>query len=210
LKEHRLVCYNQRRRTMEQIRSFVAIELSDQMRSELGQVQESLKSKGIADQVRWVKPEGIHLTLKFLGNVPADNVKEISVAVEQASQGIAPFDISLCGLGCFPTTSRPNVLWIGLEGDTVSLVKLQSTIEASLSRLGYPEENRKYTPHLTLGRVNRRVGSADRRRLGDLIQTHSIEPLGGMKVSEVSLMKSQLSPSGARYSRLAVAQLEEA
>jgi 2'-5' RNA ligase len=210
LNEHRLLCYNQRRWTMEQIRSFVAIELSDQLRTQLGQVQESLMSKGITDQVRWVKPEGIHLTLKFLGNVPADSVKEISVAVEQASRGIAPFDISLGGLGCFPTTSRPNVLWIGIEGDTVALVELQNSIEANLSRLGYPEEKRGYTPHLTLGRVHRRVGGADRRRLGDLIQTHSAEPLGGMKVSEISLMKSQLSPSGARYSRLAVAPLEEA
>jgi 2'-5' RNA ligase len=195
---------------MEQIRSFVAIELSDQLKTELGQVQESLKSKGVADQVRWVKPEGIHLTLKFLGNVPADSVKEISLAMDQASRGIAPFSINLGGLGCFPATSRPNVVWIGVEGDTAALVELHGNIEASLSLLGYPEERREYTPHLTLARVHRRVGSTDRRRLGSLIDTHRIEPLSGMRVCEVSLMRSQLSPSGARYSRLAVAPLEEA
>jgi 2'-5' RNA ligase len=209
LKEHRLVWYNQRRWTMEQIRSFVAIELSDQLKTELGQVQESLKSKGIADQVRWVKPQGIHLTLKFLGNVPADSVKGISLAVDQASRGSVPFDINLGGVGCFPTTRRPNVVWIGVEGDTAALVELHGKIEASLSRLGYPEERREYTPHLTLGRVHRRVGSRDRRRLGSLVHAHSIEPLSGMRVCEVSLMRSQLSPSGARYSRLAVAPLEE-
>jgi 2'-5' RNA ligase len=194
---------------MEQIRSFVAIDLSEQLKAELNLVQESLKSKGRADQVRWVKADGMHLTLKFLGNVPADRVKEISLAVAQASRGFAPFSITLTGLGCFPSTSRPNVLWIGVEGDTETLVELQASVEAHLARLGYSPEKRKYTPHLTLGRVGRRVGSTERRRLGSLIQTHSVGPLGEMEVQEISLMKSQLSPTGARYSRLAVAQLEE-
>jgi 2'-5' RNA ligase len=194
---------------MEQIRSFVAIELTDQLRAELNLVQESLKRKGLTDQVRWVKADGMHLTLKFLGNVPADRVNEISLAVAQASQGIAPFKITLTGLGCFPSTSRPNVLWIGVEGDTEALAELQANVEASLATLGYPPEKRKYTPHLTLGRVGRRVGSSSRRRLGSLIQTQTVGPLGEMEVQEVNLMRSELSPAGARYSRLAAAQLEE-
>jgi 2'-5' RNA ligase len=209
LKQHRLVCYNGHWCQMEQIRSFVAIELSDQLRAELKLVQELLKSKGLTDQVRWVKADGMHLTLKFLGNVPADRVKEISLAMDQAIRGFTPFSITLTGLGCFPSTSRPNVLWIGVEGDTETLAELQASVEASLAPLGYPPEKRKYTPHLTLGRVGRHVGSTDRRRLGSLVQTQSVGPLGGMEVQEISLMKSELSPAGARYSRLAAAQLEE-
>jgi 2'-5' RNA ligase len=194
---------------MEQTRSFVAIELTDQLKAELNLVQESLQRKGLTDEVRWVKADGMHLTLKFLGNVPADSMNEISLAVAQASQGIAPFRITLTGLGCFPSTSRPNVLWIGVEGDTEALAELQANVEASLAPLGYPPEKRQYTPHLTLGRVGRRAGSSARRRLGSLIQNQTVGPLGEMEVQEVCLIKSELSPAGARYSRLAAAQLEE-
>jgi 2'-5' RNA ligase len=195
---------------MEQIRSFVAIELSDQLKEKLCLIQESLKGRGIADQVRWVKPEGMHLTLKFLGDVPADRVKEISLAMAEGSRDVGPFNVGFAGLGCFPSPRRPSVLWVGVEGDTKTLTELQASIEAGLSRLGYPPEKRKYTPHLTLGRVGRHVGDGDRRRLGSLIGAHSIEPLGGMEVHQVSLMRSELSPAGARYSRLEVARLEGA
>jgi len=186
----------------------VAIELSEQLKAELSSIQETLKVKGVADQVRWVKPDGIHLTLQFLGDVPADRVKEISLAMADATRGVAPFNLSFAGVDCFPSTSRPNVLWVGVEGDSDTLAGLQANIQTRLARQGYPPEKRKYTPHLTLGRVARHVGDGDRRRLGTLVRTCSIEPLGGMEVREVCLMRSQLSPAGARYSRLAVAKLE--
>jgi 2'-5' RNA ligase len=193
---------------MEQIRSFVAIELTDQLKAQLTSVQESLKGEAAVDRVRWVKPEGIHLTLQFLGDVPADRVKEISVAVADGCWSVHPFDLAFAGLGCFPSASRPNVLWVGVEGDTDILAGLQGSIQARLARLGYPPEKRKYTPHLTLGRVARHTGDGDRRKLGTLVRTYSMEPLGGMEVRQVCLMRSQLSPAGARYSRLAVAHLE--
>lgn len=194
--------------TMEQIRSFVAIELNDQIREELGETQEILKSKGLMDHVRWVRPEGIHVTLKFLGNMPVDRVDEVVVAIRQASEDTGPFSISFGGLGCFPSTSRPNVIWIGLLGDTKTLIRLQGRIENGLGVLGFPREKRKYSAHLTLGRVNRHVSSRERGHLGGIVQTERIDPLGEMEVQEVSLMKSVLSPAGAKYSRLAAVQLE--
>jgi 2'-5' RNA ligase len=193
---------------MDLIRSFVAIELSDQLRAKLSSIQELLKDMGAADRVRWVKPDGIHLTLQFLGDVPVEGVKDISLAITDGSRDVAPFDLGFAGLGCFPSASRPSVLWVGVEGDTKTLAELQAGIQARLAHLGYPPEKRKYTPHLTLGRVARHVGDGDRRRLGTLIGTCSIEPLGGIQVRQVSLIKSELSPAGARYSRLAVAHLE--
>ena len=200
--------YNPRRQHMEQIRSFVAIELSDHLKQELREPQALLKSKGITDEVRWVKPEGLHLTLKFLGNVPADKVKEIVVAITQARLGVEPFNLTFGGLGCFPTARRPNVIWVGVEGETESLARLQANIENRLSVLGYPPEKRKYTPHLTLGRVARHVKGSDRRRLGGVIQTQDIGLLGEMKVRKVSLMRSDLSPAGAKHARLKVVKLE--
>jgi 2'-5' RNA ligase len=193
---------------MEQIRAFVAIELSENLRRELGRIQGSLKSKGVADHVRWVKPEGIHLTLKFLGNVPASTITEIVHAVTQGSEGVKPFTISFSGLGCFPSSSRPNVIWVGPEDDTGTLARLQTAIEDSLSVLGYPKEKRSYTPHLTLGRVARDLAASERRRLGDMIAEQNVGSLGEMQVSDVCLIKSELSPSGARYTRLAAVTLE--
>ena len=193
---------------MEQIRSFVAIELNDQIREELREIQALLKSKGLADQVRWVRHESIHVTLKFLGNVSSDRINEIVVAIKQACEGIGPFPLSFGGLGCFPSASRPNVVWIGALGDTKTLVRLQDRIEDRLAVLGFPPEKRKYTPHLTLGRVGKHVSSKERGRLGIILQTEGIDTLSEMEVHQVSLMKSVLSPAGAKYSRLATVELE--
>jgi len=154
---------------MDQIRAFVAIDLPENVRRELGRIQDSLRGKGAAERVRWVKPEGIHLTLKFLGNVPSSTITGIVHAVTEASEGVKPFTISISGLDCFPSSSRPNVIWVGVEGDIAPLTRLQSAVEDRLSVLGYPEEKRSYTPHLTLGRVARDVGASERRRLGEII-----------------------------------------
>jgi 2'-5' RNA ligase len=193
---------------MEQIRAFVAIELPEDLRRELDRVQGSLKGTGVADHVRWVKPGGIHLTMKFLGDVPASTITEIVHAVTQGSEGVKPFTISFSGLGCFPSSSRPSVIWVGVEGDTGTLMRLQTAVEDSLSVLGYAAEKRRYTPHLTLGRVARDVAASERRRLGDMIGEHIVGSLGEIQVCDVCLVKSELSPSGARYTRLAAVTLE--
>jgi 2'-5' RNA ligase len=193
---------------MEQVRTFVAIELSDLIREQLSKAQTLLKRKGIADQLRWVQPQSIHLTLKFLGNVPVSRLKEIVIAIEQASDGMGPFSLSLGSLGCFPSGSRPNVIWIGLGGDTRDLARLHTKMDDRLSVLGYPTEKRKFTPHLTLARVDKRVKTTDRRRLGGLIERLDVDLVGEMEVREITLMKSDLTPTGAKYTRLAVIELE--
>jgi 2'-5' RNA ligase len=208
LKKGKLVCYNVHGARMEQIRSFVAIELDEEIREQLSIIQRSLKSKGLADTVRWVKPQGIHLTLKFLGGVPASRIQEIVLAVTQGKDGVMPFTISFGGLGCFPNTRRPNVIWVGVDGDTGALVRLQTGIEERLATEGYPSEKRRYSPHLTLGRVDRRISDSERRRLGDLIQEQTVGSLGQMQVRAVSVMKSELSRAGATYTRLAAVPLE--
>lgn len=193
---------------MEQVRTFVAIELNDLIREQLSKAQTLLKRKDIADQLRWVQPQSIHLTLKFLGNVPVSRLKEIVIAIEQASDGMGPFSLSLGSLGCFPSASRPSVIWIGVGGDTRELARLHTRMDDRLSVLGYPTEKRKFTPHLTLARVDKRVKTTDRRRLGGLIETLDVDLVGEMEVREITLMKSDLTPTGAKYTRLAVIELE--
>jgi len=193
---------------MEQVRTFIAIELSDLIREQLSKAQTLLKSKGIADQLRWVQPQSIHLTLKFLGNVPVSRLKEIVIAIDQASDGMGPFSLSLGSLGCFPSASRPSVIWIGVGGDTRELARLHTRMDDRLSVLGYPTEKRKFTPHLTLARVNKHVKTTDRRRLGGLIERLDVDLVGEMEVREITFMKSDLTPTGAKYTRLAVIELE--
>ena len=193
---------------MDQIRSFVAIELEEDIKRALDELQQALRGKGVEDQVRWVKPDGMHLTLKFLGNVPADRINELTLSLTRGSHRARQFRIGFRGLGCFPSLSRPNVIWVGVEGETEELVALQEGIEEHLSLLGFPPEKRGYAPHLTLGRVRRDVAASQRRRLGSLIEGLAVGPLGEMSVREISLIRSDLSPSGARYSRLALVQLE--
>ena len=192
---------------MEKIRAFIAIELDESIKDGLTELQERLKGKVPRGSVRWVRTAGIHLTLKFLGDVPADQIGEITRALQKSCQGFAPFSLSCGGLGCFPTLKRPRVVWVGIQEETGTLAQLQKAIEENVAPLGYPTEKRKFSPHLTLGRVQRRVSSGDRRRLGELVGASEIGMLGQMEVRSVNLIRSDLRPSGAVYTRLAEVEL---
>jgi len=191
---------------MQDLRCFVAIELGEAILQGLGRVQALLKRDPAGRYGRWVRPEGIHLTLKFLGDVPAKQVDQIAVAVRDASNGINPFEVSIGGLGCFPNSRLPRVIWVGVKDLSGELLRLQRAVETNLSALGYAPERRAFHPHLTLGRA-RRVGRAEQAALGKLVERTQVDKLGDMAVREVSLMRSELRPSGAVYTRLAVAQL---
>ena len=195
---------------MEKIRTFIAIELDESIKDELTKLQERLKGEAPQGSVRWARSEGIHLTLKFLGDVPADQIDEITTALQKSCQGVAPFFLSCGGLGCFPNLKRPRVMWVGIQEETGTLAQLQKAIEENVAPLGYPIEKRKFSPHLTLGRVQRRVSSGDRRQLGELVGTLQIVTLGQMEVRSVNLIRSDLRPSGAVYTRLAKAELRGA
>lgn len=193
---------------MEKIRTFIAIELNESIKDGLTEVQEQLKGEAPQGSVRWVKPEGIHLTLKFLGDVPADQIGEITGALQKSCQRFAPFSVSCSGLGCFPDLRHPRVVWVGIQEETGTLAQLQKAIEENVAPLGYPTEKRKFSPHLTIGRVQRRVSSGELRRLGELVGASEIGILGQMEVRSVNLMRSDLRPSGAVYTRLAEVKLK--
>lgn len=193
---------------MEKIRTFIAIELDENLKSCLTKLQEQLKGEAPQGSVRWVRPEGIHLTLKFLGDVPASRIEGITQALQKSCRGVAPFSLSCSELGCFPNLKHPNVVWVGVQEETGTLAQLQKAIEENLASLGYPAEKRQFSPHLTLGRVQKRVSASDLRRLGELVGTSKVGTLGQMEVRSVSLMRSDLRPDGAVYTRLAEVELE--
>ncbi len=192
---------------MEQIRTFVAIELDKSIKDGLADLQDQLKAKAPKGAVRWVRPEGIHLTLKFLGNVPVERIEGVIKALEEACQGFSPFSLSVGGLGCFPNLKRPRVIWVGVEEPTGELAALQAAIEKALVKLGFQPEERKFQPHLTLGRLKRQASRGQPQRLGELIESMTIGEIGEMEARIVSLMKSELKPTGAVYTRLAAVKL---
>ena len=193
---------------MRQIRTFIAIELDETINAALADLQEQLKAKIPQGSVRWVKPGGIHLTLKFLGDVAANRIEEVERALTQACAGLPAFSFSVGGLGCFPRPQRPRVLWAGVQEESGTLAGLQKAIEDGMEKLGFAPERRKFHAHLTLGRTQRRASSGDVRRLGRLVQETDIGELAQMEARAVSLIKSDLRPTGAVYTQLAAVRLE--
>lgn len=190
----------------EQIRSFIAIELPEDVKSGLRRLQEVLKSPRYTF-VKWVAPESIHITLKFLGNISFQKVTEITRVMEQASQGVKPFCLEIAGVGAFPNLGQPRALWLGIKGEVDKLVAWQERIDSSLALLGFARETRPFTPHLTLARLRENVTFRERRDFGELIMKTPVEVNYAVKVNSLALMKSLLLPSGAVYSRLAEVKL---
>ncbi len=190
----------------EQIRSFIAIELPQEVKPGLHRLQKELKSPEHTF-VKWVAPEGIHLTLKFLGNISPQKVTEITRVMEQASLGVSPFQLEIAEVGAFPNMRQPRVLWLGIRGEVDKLVAWQQRIDNGLAPLGFAKETRPFTPHLTLARLREGVSPRDRRDFGELVMKTPTEVNYKVRVSSLILMRSQLLPGGAVYSRLAEVKL---
>ncbi len=192
---------------MEQIRSFIAIELSAEMKQSLARLQGSLK-EGSRTPVRWVDPDIIHLTLKFLGNIDVNVTGDIINVMEKAASGVPPLQLELSGLGVFPNPRRVQVVWVGMAGEVARLELLQKNVEAGLKPLDFAAESRPFRPHLTLGRVRDRASPEEREDLGRLITNTPFTSGGKMNVRSVNLMKSQLTREGPIYSRIGTVELK--
>ena len=194
----------------EQVRVFVAIELSDNARDALARVQDSLCDAPGGRAARWLAASGIHLTLKFLGEVTALSLEPVCHGVQAACERCRPFEIRLAGLGCFPNVRRPRIVWVGVEVPSRELAELQGDIESRLAQLGYPAEDRRFSPHLTIARARRGASKAQVAARGSTIANCDVGQVARMTVDAVSVMRSDLLPSGAVYTRLARARLGSA
>lgn len=184
------------------MRLFVACELPPEVKEALAQLQGELRAQG-AGRLRWVRPEGIHLTLKFLGGVSPAMAERVRDALAAAITDPPALNLRLGQVGSFGGRMRLRVVWVGLEGDTEQLASLADVVERALAPLGFPRERRPFAAHLTLARVPDETGIEERSRLADLLEGFERLPLPSMAISEVALMQSFLSPAGARYERLA-------
>ncbi len=192
---------------MERIRAFIAIELPDPVKQSLASLMDKLRPAE-HPYVKWADTEGIHLTLKFLGNIAQGQVPRIIEGIAQAAQGLSPFELQIGGLGVFPNLQRPRVIWVAVKGDVERLSTLQRGIDHVLLPLGFSREERPFTPHLTLGRLRERASPGERSSIGKLMMATEFEGGPTMEVKEISLMRSTLTPSGAIYSRLASVELK--
>jgi 2'-5' RNA ligase len=184
------------------IRAFLAIELPDALRPGLAQVQGELK-RSHAD-VRWVQVGNIHLTLKFFGNVPEDEIDALALAARQAAAESAPLQLQATGVGAFPSPLSPRVVWLGLGGDVLPLTQLFYRLEKAFTTLGYLPEGRAFNPHLTLGRVK---SPANRDRLARMLAKMPPLDWPPFAVKELILFQSVLSPQGSKYTPLRVIPL---
>lgn len=180
------------------IRAFIAVGVD--CGPELRRVLRELNEMGRA--VRAMAPDNLHLTLKFLGDVPLEQTASIAAAIEEAVSTTATFTAELQGLGAFPHLGRPTVVWAGLA-EPEAMSQLAERIETALGPLGFSRERRPFHPHVTIGRINSRPPPA----LRQLVEQHAATAFGPSAVETVELYQSELSSSGPRYTVLARAPL---
>jgi len=187
---------------MNKIRTFIAVDLPFQIKEKIASLQTDLKSSQC--KIAWVKPENIHLTLKFLGNVEEQLIERIEQGIRVAAGKITPFTLEVKGVGAFPNFSKAKVIWIGAVRDTAILNQLAESIDNQMHLLGFENENRYFKAHFTIGRVKSAKGI---NTVIDKIQHNSNFNAGSFQVNEILIMRSDLKPSGAEYSQLKSIQM---
>ena len=185
---------------MNVLRAFLAIDISPRIRGQLETVCQHLEIVLSGLPVRWVPVDNVHLTLKFLGDVSQTNLAHIHEAVSMAAALQKPFEMSVGGVGAFPSIHRPRVLWVGVETND-DCRALQRRIETDTARLGYAAEKHTFFPHLTLGRVHRTATLQEVKAIGKILGTVKQGFLGAARVTEIHLYKSDLKSSGAVYTK---------
>lgn len=178
------------------LRVFIAIPLPAPVRRSLVKTQAGLKSKGI--KASWIKPGALHLTLKFMGNIPIHDLESVKAAMVKAMAGFPRFELSPGGLGVFPNPKQPRVIWVGVEGRTDRLEKLFNTLETQLTPLGIKNERSRFFPHITLARLKKSISPA----LGHAMQESNPPPSILFQVPGIELFKSELTPLGAVHTCL--------
>ena|SRR5438093_1605599 len=189
------------------VRAFLAIPLGQDLLDEMQKVQEALRQSLPPDYVRWVRPDQRHLTLRFFGNLPTEDLPNVEAAMKQASTGISEFQLRAEGVGFFPNSRVPRIVWVGIMGEMDHLKRLHRMIQQHTGHWGEPPETREFQPHLTLGRI-KLPNAKSAEALGQRAEEWAGKRLAEWRVDRVELMRSMLGPQGSTYSLLATARLE--
>jgi 2'-5' RNA ligase len=163
------------------------------------------KFRAASVDIKWVEPENMHLTVKFLGDVDTSEIHKVCRAVEESVADIEPFVLQIRGAGAFPNLKRPRTLWVGTGDGSEAVTQLAQRVESALKKLGFRPEARRFHPHFTIGRVRR--GGPGLADLGALLKQHEEDEIGRTTVSEVVTFSSELDRSGPTYRALGRAKL---
>lgn len=186
------------------MRAFIAIELSDDIRSTLSQIQSRLKYSG-AD-IKWVEEKNIHLTLKFLGEINEDRCKKIIALLDDIGRLTRPFEINLKDIGTFPDMDNPKVIWVGLDRGAVESKLLAERIDDALAGIGFEKESRQFAAHLTIGRAR---SQKNKEALKQTLSTYSLKLIAGPQlIDHITLFQSTLTPKGPVYTKLHESRLK--
>lgn len=193
------------------LRLFISAHLTPDLLAAIGDVQGQLKRQLADAPLSWTRPEGIHLTLKFLGDTDPARVDAIVAGLRAAVSSHRPFTVAVAGLGCFPNTRQPNVVWVGVQDPDRALQRLAASVDAATARLGWEKETRPFAGHLTMARVRREARHEQRRAIGEQIGHFALpDPLGLLPIPSLHLMRSELKPGGAVYTEVAAVPLRSA
>ncbi|HBR18047.1 MAG: 2'-5' RNA ligase [Deltaproteobacteria bacterium RIFCSPLOWO2_12_FULL_43_16] len=184
------------------VRAFIAIELPSIIVKSLGEIQDNLRDT--TNKITWVKPDNIHLTMKFLGNIETDKAHAIEKILKNIVSQISIGKLSVEGVGAFPTINNPRVIWVGIEDDK-NLLKIYTQLEDGLASLGFKKEDRPFKPHLTLGRVK---FLKDKKGLKERLEKLADIKLASFIVDSLILFKSELTPEGSLYTKLKEVKLD--
>jgi len=182
---------------MNTIRAFIAFKLPDRILEFIREIQKELKNRGL--KLKWVKPESIHLTLKFLGDIPCDRIDSIETAIQVSAEGLHSISLIAGSIGVFPNLSRPRVVWIGIDGEIDILKGFQEKLDENLVKAGFQAEKRSYKGHLTIGRVRKTPNLENLKTAVRDFFEYETEPF---QADEVILFQSDLKPEGAVYTGL--------
>jgi 2'-5' RNA ligase len=182
---------------MSKIRTFIAIEIPKGIQEKIGELQNNLKAVG--GRISWTKPGNIHLTLKFLGDTDEAIIDEIASELRLIAKNIAGFKIGVKGTGAFPNFKRPRVIWIGANSESDRLQELAAKIEDVMENFGFEKERRRFSAHLTLGRVKEATGIEP---VMDKLKSYEGFEAGSFDVAAFYLIKSELHPAGSIYTPL--------
>ncbi len=189
------------------MRSFIAIELSPLVSSKIDTHVRQLANK-VTQGVRWVPARNIHLTVKFLGDIPEEKCKHLANQIERPLAKTPSFSFAVRGWGVYPNKNRPRVIWIGVEAPD-TLKNVYSIVETAASEIGIPREERPFSPHLTVGRVLQHASHEDMKHISALLTQFSVGLLGHVEVTHISFFSSVLKPTGAEYTCLYNLKLSE-
>ena len=183
------------------MRAFIAIEISEEIKDTLGQIESHLKYAG-AD-VKWVKPEIAHLTLKFLGEIDEKKAGEVRAALDGVARSMRQFEVTLKDIGAFPKIEHPRVIWVGLDKGAGQALALASAVDEALVKTGFAKEERPFSPHITIGRVRSPLNKDKlKEKMASASSAFQLSSVPAHKVGSVVLFQSTLTPQGPIYTKI--------